>query len=78
MLHVQNTGVPLCLDVPQEVLKVNFPGTRLQTSWIVSKVEVGDLAPAAVDVLNQIAILDLHMVDVKNKFDSGTIDGADN
>ena len=78
VLHVEYAGVTLGLDVPQEVREVDLTGARLQTPWIVGEVEVGNLIPAAVDVLNQVAILDLHMVDVKNEFDGGTIDGADN
>ena len=64
MLHSQHAGVPLGLDVSEDVAVVQFAGRRLLAARRITDLEIGDLVPGSVDVADDPPFLDLLVVKV--------------
>ena len=68
MFHSKNARVPLGMDVPKDVLIINFAGSRFIPSWVVANLKIGGLVPSCIYVRNQVAVLNLGMVNVVQDF----------
>src|SRR5690606_2428861 len=58
VLHADDTGEALALDVGEHVAVVDLAGGRLVAAGVVAYLEVGDFAVGAVDVGDQVALGD--------------------
>ena len=66
----------LLVDVPEDVPVVHLAGGRLLAAGVVADLQVGDLAPGAVDVRDDVPLGDLLVVHVEQDLARGAPDRA--
>ena len=78
VLHTDDEVTLRCLAssmyVPKNVAIVDFTSSRFLTTWIVTCLEVSDFIPALVDVVDEVALSDLLMINIKKDLAGRTID----
>ena len=76
MLHADDAGEALVVDVAEDVLVVDLAGGGLVAAGVVASLEVSDLVPGTVDVGDEVALGDLLVVEVVEDLARGAADSA--
>ena len=76
MLHAEDAGVTLAVDVAEDVPVVQLAGGGLLAARVVALLEVADLVPRAVDVGDDVPLRDLLVVHVEEDLAGGAPDRA--
>ena len=62
MLHAQNPRISLGMNVPKDVLVINFSCGWFISAGVVANLKIGGLIPGSIYVWDQVAVLNLGMV----------------
>ena len=65
MLHPVNAGKAFVVDVGEHPFVVDLSGRWFFAAGVVADLVVGDFVPGSVDVGDEVALLDLLVVDVE-------------
>src|SRR5690606_31831321 len=65
VLHTHNALKSFLMDMPENIPVVHFTRGGLVAARIIPNLEIGDLVPAAVDVVDDITFVALHMVHIE-------------
>ena len=64
MFHAHDTRVATAVDVLEHVGVVDLTGSRFATARIVSDLEVGDVVPGGIHVINEVSLGRLLVVEI--------------
>src|SRR5690606_5749555 len=75
VFHAHDAGIPFLVDVPKDVLIIDLSGGGFLSARVVPYLEIGDLLPRGIDIGNQVAFLDLLVVNVEKDLAGRTVHG---
>lgn len=76
MFHTQHSGEPFSVDVAEDVLVIQLAGGGFVSARVISHLEIGDFAVRSVDIRDDIALVDLLVIDIEKDFAAWAIDRA--
>lgn len=76
MLHAHHALVAFAVDVLEHVEVIDLAGGWFASTGVVADLEIGDLAPSAVDVRDDVAFVNLLMIDIEQDLARGAIHGS--
>lgn len=52
----------------EDIEMVDFAAGRFITAWVIANLEIGHMVPGAIDIENNITVLNLLMISIKENF----------
>ena len=71
VLHAEDAFITLCVYMFENILVVHFSGGGFFSTGIVTYLQVTDLIPRLIEVIDNIAFVPLHMVHVEQELATG-------
>jgi hypothetical protein len=73
MLHAQYSGKPFGMDVLEDVFVIDFSGGWFFPAGVVADLEICSFVPGRIDIGNNIADLDLGVINIVEDFAGWTV-----
>src|SRR4249919_2619455 len=68
MLHTKNAFIILAMYMFKDVVIIHLTGVRLVATGVISYLQITDLIPCSVDIVDNVTLIALHVIHIKKEF----------